>query len=80
MSYIFAIFVQIHKLIYTMAKTKTLIVTQQNIKDLFKTECTKNGMDMSIITETLWKGYIVQSVTARKQRYAEYQKAKEDGK
>ncbi len=53
-------------------KDQTNIITRGRIKSVFKMECTKNGVDMSEVTEALWKQYIVSSVQARKERYKSY--------
>jgi len=60
-------------------KTKTLIVSDSRIKELFKSETAKNGLDMSEVTQELWKQYILTSVKARKERYAVYLKNGQNG-
>jgi len=57
-------------------KARTLIVSGQKVKDLFKVECTYNGLDMSIVTETLWKSYVVASIKRRRERAEEYNEIK----
>ena len=59
-------------------KTKTLIVSDEDVKKLFKREVNKNGKEMSEVTVAFWKQYIVASVQARKKRYAEYKKEQDD--
>lgn len=53
-------------------KTKTLIVSDDRLKDLFKMETMKNGTDMSTVTAAFWKQYVLQSVNARKARYEQH--------
>ena len=59
-----------------MGRTRTLIVSSEKVKDLFKIECTINGLDMSLVTETLWKSYIIASMKKRKERSDEYKELK----
>lgn len=53
-------------------KTKTLIVSDDKIKLLFKRETYKNGKEMSEVTVAFWKQYIVASIQARRERYEDY--------
>lgn len=57
-----------------MSKKQTILSVDEKIKALFKSECAKNGLDMSTVTESLWKSYILKSIEQRKERYAEYAK------
>ena len=60
-----------------MAKIKTLVVTDENVKNEFKSETAKNGKDMSEVTESLWISYNRASKKNRLERYAKIKKARD---
>jgi len=60
-----------------MGKIKTLVVTDEEVKNTFKSECAKNGKDMSEVTESLWMKYNQASMKARAERYRKIKEAKD---
>lgn len=63
-----------------MGKIKTLVVTDEQIKATFKSECAKNGKDMSEVTESLWARYNSASMKARAERYKKIKQAQDERK